>query len=144
MAMDGPAGGTSVHERSRRAAGAQEVHDQVEHLRVQDGRSLEVLSRRGRAGENEYARADDRADAERRQRPRPQRLFEPVPGLVGFRNQLVDGLAAEQLVFGGAGRLVVVPKGFLSPRKRLPRHLALGTPAGSRLITRCSNAELLA
>ena len=89
---------TSVHQRARRASGAQEVDDQVQHLRVQDGRSLEVLSRRRRAGENENSRANDGADAQRGKRPRSQRLLKTMPGLVGLRNQFVDGLAAEKLV----------------------------------------------
>src|SRR6185369_7043288 len=52
----------------------------------------------------EYPGTDDRANAQRGQRPRPEGLLETVARLVGFRNQLVDGLAAEQLVFRGTGR----------------------------------------
>ena len=46
----------------------------------------------------EDAGADDRADAQRGQRPRAQRLFQPMLGLLRVGDQLVDGLAAEQLV----------------------------------------------
>ena len=84
-----------MHERSRGAAGAQEIHDQVERLRVQDGRRLKIFSRGGGSGQNENARADDGADAERRQRPRAQGLTEPVFRVFRVRDQLVDGLATE-------------------------------------------------
>ena len=81
---------------------AQEIDDQVEHLRVQDRRSLEIFSRRRGSGENENAGADDGADAQRGQRPRAQRLLQPLAGVFGVGDQLVDGLAAEKLVVGGA------------------------------------------
>ena len=100
---DGGAGGrASVHERSGGAAGAQEVHDEVEHLRVQNGRSLEIFSGGRRAGEDENARADDGADAQRGQRPRAERFLQPMSRVFGFGDQLVDRLAAEKLVVGGA------------------------------------------
>ena len=73
-------GRTAVHERARRAAGAQEVDQQVQHLGVQDGRRFEVLAGGGGAGEDEDSRANDGADAERGQRPGAERLFEPVSG----------------------------------------------------------------
>src|ERR1700737_456361 len=95
-----------MHQRSRRASRVQEVGEQVQHLRVQDRRSLEVLSGCGRAGENEYPRADDRANAQGRQRPRAKRLLEPMTRLVGLRYQFVDGLAAQKLMVGCANRRV--------------------------------------
>ncbi len=95
---------TPVHQRSRRRTGAQEGADQVQNLRVQNGRRFEVLTRRSRAGKHEDPRADDGADAERSERPWPQCLFKTMSGFVGFRDQLVDGLAAEQLVVRRAGR----------------------------------------
>ncbi len=106
-----PGGRTAVHERSGGAAGAQEIHDQVERLRVQDGGRLEIFSRRRRSRKDEDARANDGADAERRQRPGAQRLTEPVRGIVRFRDQFVDGLATERLAVGstndaGAGSVV--------------------------------------
>ena len=70
-----------MHERSGGAAGAQEIDDHIEHLRVQDGGSLEIFSGGGGAGEDENSRADDGADAERGQRPGAQRFAAAgVPG----------------------------------------------------------------
>ena len=77
-----------------RSAGAKEVHEQVEHLRVQDGGRFKVLAGGGGAGEDENARADDGADAERGERPRAEGFFQPMPGRVGVRDELVDGFAA--------------------------------------------------
>ena len=93
-----------MHQRSRRATGTQEVPDQIQNLRVQDGRSLEVLSRSSRAGEHKYPRADDGANSKRSERPRAKRLLETMTGLVGLGDQFVDGLAAEELVFRCPGR----------------------------------------
>ena len=86
-----------MHQRPGSVAGAQEIHDQVERLRVQDRRRLEVFSRRRRSREHKNSRANNRADAQRRQRPRPQRLTEPVLWMVRFRDQLIDRLATESL-----------------------------------------------
>ena len=54
-------------------------------------------------GKDENARADDGADAQRGQRPGAERLLKPVPGSVGFGDQLVDGLAAEKLILRCGG-----------------------------------------
>jgi hypothetical protein len=56
------------------------MHDEVSKRRVEDGRSVEFLSRDGRADDREDARSDDGADAQRGQRPRAQRLFQTMPG----------------------------------------------------------------
>ena len=85
MAMEGPAGWTAVHERCPHAAGPKEVHDEVEDLRVQNGGSLEVFSGRRGAGEHEDAGANDRADAERGQRPGTEGFLQPMPGTLGIR-----------------------------------------------------------
>ena len=69
-----------MHQHLRGAASAQEVHDDVENLRVQNRRSLEVFSGRRRAGQYENARADHRADTQRGQRPGAQRLLQPMSG----------------------------------------------------------------
>ncbi len=98
---------TPVHQRARARSVAQQVDDQVEHLRVQDGGNFEVLAGGGRAGEHEDAAADDGADAERGQAPRAEGLLEPVLGLLGVGDQLVDGLAGEKLV-AACGCAVVV------------------------------------
>ena len=99
--MDGPAGGRPCMSICAGAAAAQKVHDDVEHLRVQNRRSLEIFSGRGGAGEHENARADDGADAQRGQRPRAQSLLQALARSFGFGDQLVDRLAAEKLVVGG-------------------------------------------
>ncbi len=72
-----------------------QVGEDVRHLRVPDGRQLEVLARRGSAGQHEDARADDGADAEGGQRPRAERLFQTMLGLLRVGDQLVDGLGGE-------------------------------------------------
>jgi hypothetical protein len=51
----------------------------------------------GRANDGENARADDRTDPERRQRPRTEGFFEPVRGLFRIADELVDRLAGKQL-----------------------------------------------
>lgn len=71
-----------MHQHVRRSSVPQEVDDQVKHLRVNDVRSLEVFARRCRARQNKNARADDRADSERRQRPRPKRLLQAMFGVL--------------------------------------------------------------
>ena len=86
-----------MHQRSRRAARPQKIYDDVERLRVQNRWRLEIFSRRRRPRQHENSRADNRADAQRCQRPRPQRLAQPVRRIVRFRNQLVDRFAAERL-----------------------------------------------
>ena len=71
-----------MHQRTRGSAVLEQVRNQVHDLRVQDGGNLKVLARSRCAGEHEDAGADDGANAERGQRPRPERLFEPVLGLL--------------------------------------------------------------
>ena len=58
---------------------------------------LERLARRRRAGEDENPRADNRPNAERRERPRAETLPEAVLGLVRLGDQLVNALGREQL-----------------------------------------------
>ncbi len=64
-----------MHQHAASPARAEEVHDQVEYLRVQDRRSFKVLACRRRSGQDEYAGADNRADPQRRQPPRAEALF---------------------------------------------------------------------
>ena len=68
---------------------------------MQDGRRLEMFSCSRCTREDENARADDGADAQRRQRPGAKLLFKPVARSVGVSDQLVDGLAAEKLILRG-------------------------------------------
>src|SRR5438105_600977 len=58
---------------------------------------------RGHAGEHEDAGADDRADAERRQRHRAEHALETMLALaLSFLEQHVERLASENIVFHGA------------------------------------------
>src|ERR1700685_1783773 len=91
-----------MHECSRSVAGAQKVDDYVECLGMQERRSLKVFSGGGRSGEYKNARADNRADSQRRQRPRPQSFLQPLARSFRFGDQLVDRLAAEKLVLGSS------------------------------------------
>jgi hypothetical protein len=64
---------------------------------VPDGFDRKVFAGRSRAGQHEDSAADDRADTERGQRPRAERFLEPVLGLLGVGDQLVNGLLGEEL-----------------------------------------------
>ena len=90
-----PRAGTSRHRRVR-----QQVMNQ---RRVADRGHGELLPRHGRADDGEYPRPDHRSDAQRGQRPRPQRLLQRVLRLLRFRDQLVDRLAGNKLAAEGAG-----------------------------------------
>src|SRR5579864_111945 len=70
---------------------------------MQDGRRLKMFACSRGAGENKNSRADNGANPQRGQRPRPQFLLESVPGLVGVGDQLVDGFTAEKLAARGSG-----------------------------------------
>ena len=95
-----------MHQRSGTASRAQEVDQQVEHLGMKNGRCFEMLSRCGGAGKNENARANDRADAERGQRPRPQRFAKTMLRLLGLGYEFVDGFTTQELAaIGSRGRI---------------------------------------
>jgi hypothetical protein len=68
-----------------------------EYRRVEDRLRGKSLAGNGRAYYRENARADYRADPQRRERPRPQGFLEPVFGLFGVRDQLVNGLPGKKL-----------------------------------------------
>src|SRR5579859_1342708 len=91
-----------MHQNGGRASSAQEVDDDVEYLRVQNRGSLEIFSCGGSTREDKNARADDCADSQSCQRPRSQRFLQALAWGLGFGDQLVDRLAAEKLVVGGA------------------------------------------
>jgi len=74
------------------------VHDVIEQRRVQDGRGVELLPGDSGADDGENARADNRSDAQRGERPRAEGFLQPMLGLLRFGDQLVNGLAGEQLV----------------------------------------------
>jgi hypothetical protein len=92
-----------MHQRASGAAGAQNIKDQIEDLRVQNGWHFKVLASSRGSGKHKNAGADDRANSERRQRPRPQRLLEPMFRTIGVRDQLVNGFTAEQLAAASLG-----------------------------------------
>jgi hypothetical protein len=74
------------------------MNDVVGERAVQDGWCIELLARDRGADDSEDAGADDGADAESGERPRPERLLEPMFRLLGVGDQLVNGLACEELV----------------------------------------------
>ena len=91
-----------MHQDACGISVANQVYEKVEDLRVQDGRRFKVLASRGGSGEDENARADDGADAEGCERPRAERFFQPMLGLVRLRNEPVNGFAGQQLTAGPA------------------------------------------
>jgi len=54
------------------------VDDVVGQRSIEDGRGVELLPGDGRANDGEDAGANDSADAQRRQRPRAERLLEAM------------------------------------------------------------------
>jgi hypothetical protein len=56
----------------------------LEQRGVDDGAELEFLAGDGRSDDGEDAGTDDGADAERSQRPGPERLFEAMLRRFGF------------------------------------------------------------
>jgi len=73
------------------------MDDEIGEWGVQNGRGIEFLSSDGRADDGENSRSDDGADAQRSQRPRAERLFQPMFGFLRLGDQLIDGLAREDL-----------------------------------------------
>ena len=69
----------------------------IEQWRIEDGRSIELLSRDRRAHYGENSRAHHRANAQRGERPRPKTLLEPVLRTLRVGDELVDGLLGEKL-----------------------------------------------
>src|SRR5208283_180980 len=90
------------HGNSRAGAGASQrrhmVHDVVSQWRVEDGRGVELLPGDGRSDDRENTGANDCADAEGGQRPRAERLLETMFRLFRLGDQLVNGLAREELM----------------------------------------------
>ena len=89
-------------ERQRRTSAGPACHGGVVKQPVQKGRGadrglIEILAGHGRADDRENARADDRADAERGQRPRPKALLERVLGVFRLPDELIDRFAGKQL-----------------------------------------------
>ncbi len=76
--------------------------DEARQRRVHHAGCIELFARDGRANDGKNARADDRTDPERRQRPRTEGPLEPVRWLFRVADELVDRLAGKQLA--GQGR----------------------------------------
>jgi hypothetical protein len=86
----------------------EQVRQQVQHLRMQDRRNLEMFARRCRAREDEYSGADDRPDPQRRKRHRAQRLLQARLGVLRIGDQLVDRFLGEELVGGDSGGSLIL------------------------------------
>ena len=71
---------------------------------MQDGWGLEIFARGRGAGEDENSRADDRADTQGRQRPGAESFLQALAWSLRIRDQLVDRLAAQELVVGSVNR----------------------------------------
>jgi hypothetical protein len=69
------------------------VHHEVQQRGIADRRSVKVLAGHGRADHRKDPRPDHRANAERGQRPRPQRLAQGVAGFFRIPDQFIDRLA---------------------------------------------------
>jgi len=69
---------------------------------VENAGGIELLAGDGGADDGKDTRADDGADAERGQRPRPERLLERVLRFARVADQLIDGLAGKQLAGQGS------------------------------------------
>ena len=74
----------------------------IQQRRVEDRRSVELLTSDRRADHREDAGSNHRANAQSGERDRAQGLFQPSLGLLRIRDQLIDGLATEKLVVRGA------------------------------------------
>ena len=93
------------HERNRQrrtssgtAQRGRVMHDVVGQRGVQDRRGIELLSGDRGADDGEDAGANHRADTQRGERPRAERLLQPMFRLLRLGDQLVNGLAREELV----------------------------------------------
>ena len=62
---------------------------------MQDGGNLKMLAGRCRSGQNKNPGADDCADTKRRQRPRTERLLQPVLRVFRISDELVDRFFGE-------------------------------------------------
>jgi hypothetical protein len=76
---------------------------------VADLRGVELLACHGGADDGEDAGTDDSANAESRERPGAQGLFQRMLGIFGFADQLIDGFAGKQLI--GQGGSPVIAEG---------------------------------
>lgn len=114
-----------MHQRTRGAAGSQKVENQVHHLSMENRWSRKILPSGRRSSEHKNSGTNNRADAERGERPRSQSLFQTVMRFIRLVNQFVDRFAAEKLIIRSAdGR--VGGSGWFSQRDQL-RVLVFGS-----------------
>src|SRR6267142_1088165 len=86
---------------------------------MQDRRSFEIFARGGGAGKNKNSGTDNRTDAERRQRPLPQRFLQAMIGFFRLSDQLINGLPGKQLI-GQQKLLVTQVGGPLNAKRQRP------------------------
>jgi hypothetical protein len=79
------------------------MHYEIEHGSVQHGAGIRTFSCDGRADYGENAGADDRADAEGRQRQRPKGFLQAMRRVFRVANQLVNRFGGEDLMRQGTG-----------------------------------------
>src|ERR1700733_3709654 len=104
----------------------------IEQWCVENRRGVELLSADRRPDYGENARSNHRANAESGERHRAQGLLQSSLRLLRVRDQLVDRLATEKLVVGGArtarGCAIVRGRNWsqkaLSPEPKYSQHLA--------------------
>src|SRR5579883_826519 len=71
------------------------MHQIFQKRCIQDGLRFERLASNSSAYNREDARADHSSDAQGRQAPRAETLFQSMLRIFGIRNELVDGLAGK-------------------------------------------------
>ena len=86
-----------MHQNVCRTTASQEIRNEVENLRVQDGGCLKIFSSSGGARQNEYSGTNDGANPQRRETDPPKRFFEASFRVLRVRDKLVDTLATEEL-----------------------------------------------
>jgi hypothetical protein len=77
------------------------MHDVIRQRAVEDGCGVELLTGNGGTNDGEDAGADDRADAKPGERPGAEGFLQPMFRLLRLGDQLVNGLAREELVRQG-------------------------------------------
>jgi len=73
------------------------INQIFEQRGVQDRGDLEFLAGNRRSYDSKNSRTDDRADTQRCKRPRPERLLEPLLGILRVGNQSVYAFDTEKL-----------------------------------------------
>jgi hypothetical protein len=87
-----------MHERAVQIAAGDQIPEDVHDLGVKDGGGFEVFAGGGGAGEDEDARTDNGADSEGGERPGAKGFLQPMVGVIGLGDELVDRLTGKELV----------------------------------------------